>query len=125
MSEATRIVIVEDDLLIADYLSQLCTDHGAEVVGTAETADEALQVIRHTVPDFLLMDVRLQGRRDGVDVAMAVHAEHPEIKVVFITGSNEPPTIARIKGDHPYRILLKPIDPDDLLSTVGLVPDRR
>lgn len=65
------------------------------------------------------MDVRLGGKRDGVDVAMAIHTINPDIKIVFVTGSSEPPTIDRINMDHPHRILIKPISPGDLADALG------
>ena len=109
-----RVVIVEDDYLIADFLAQLCGDFGMEVVGKAFNAAEAMKVIEETTPDYILMDVRLQGKRDGVDIANAVHAKRPNVKIIFITGSNEPPTLDRIQEDDPYKILIKPIDPEEL-----------
>jgi len=113
MSDA-RVVIVEDEFLIADYLSGVCADLGVKVEGVAYKPDEALTTIMTVKPDFVLMDVRLKHEQDGVDVAKKVYAVMPETKIVFITGSNEPSTIERINSDHPYRILIKPINPADL-----------
>lgn len=114
MKQNKRIIIVEDDYLIADYLSGVCEDMGAEVIGVASNADDAISLILANRPDYVLMDVRLKGARDGVDVAWDVHDMLPATKVIFVTGSNEPPTLARIHEDHPYRILIKPIAPEDL-----------
>lgn len=114
MSEGNRTVIVEDEILISDYLADLCELYDMEVVGTADNGEEAIETIRETRPDVVLMDVRLVGEMDGVAVAKTVYEDLPNLKIVYITGSNEPPTIARIKSDHPYKILIKPILPDDL-----------
>jgi two-component system, response regulator PdtaR len=54
------------------------------------------------------MDVRLQGDKDGVDAAIAIH-ETVGSKVIFITGSREPATMERIRLDHPAGVLFKPI----------------
>lgn len=114
MSSQKTAVIVEDDFLIAGYLKDLCEDFGIKVLGLASDAEAAWRTISDTKPMFVLMDVRLGGKRDGVDVAMSVAETLPETKTIFITGSNEPPTIQRINNDHPYRILIKPIVPGDL-----------
>ena len=114
MPETRRVVIVEDDFLVTEYLRQVCEDVGAPVVGNAMDADTALDLIDELRPEFVLMDVRLPGARDGVDLAHAVYERHPWIRVIFVTGSNEPLTIRRINADHPYRILIKPINPEDL-----------
>ena len=113
MGEKTA-VIVEDDFLIAEHFRQLCGKAGVTVLGAADRADKALKLIRQTKPQYILMDVRLKGEEDGVDVANVVHRELPATKVIFITGSNEPPMLDRIMSDHPYRVLIKPINPDDL-----------
>ena len=114
MPEAKDVIIVEDEFLIMEYLSDLCDDMGVRVVGTAANAEDALSIIREKKPKYVLMDVRLGGRRDGVDVAMALYEEMPDTRVIFITGSNEPPTVKRIKSDHPYRILFKPFKREEL-----------
>lgn len=113
-----RVIIVEDEFLISEYLSEVCKDIGAEVVAVAYNADEAHHVILEEKPDFVLMDVRLKGEVDGVDVAKSVYKKMPEVKIIFITGSNEPSTIERINSDHPYRILIKPINPLDLREAI-------
>ncbi|MDT0684154.1 response regulator [Roseicyclus sp. F158] len=117
MSRAT-IVIVEDDFLIAEDLRGMCEEFGASVLGMAHAADEAFAVIEKAKPQYVLMDVRLGGKRDGVDIAQQVYDAMPETKLIFITGSNEPPTIERIKQDHPFRILIKPISPRELSEAI-------
>ena len=109
-----RILIVEDDFIIADYLRGLCEGFGMRVVGSAMDAATALRLTEELRPDSVLMDVRLRGERDGVEVAMAIHDSHPETRVIFVTGSSEPSTLRRIRSDRPHRILIKPIDPAEL-----------
>lgn len=111
---AKRIVIVDDDILIAEYLADLCQFYGASVVGTAHDADEAETVILDRQPDYVLMDLRLGGRRDGVDVADSVKQALPLTKIVFVSGSNEPKSLDRIAANNPHHVLIKPISPADL-----------
>lgn len=119
MSDSKTVAIVEDDPAVATLLEMLCEDAGATVLGTADTAEKALDLVRTGRPDYVLMDVRLRGMADGVDVANEMQADLPSTKVVYITGSNEKTTIARIKSDHPYRILIKPVDPDQLTEALS------
>jgi len=114
MSRSPRVVILEDDYLIAEDLRALSEEFGAEVLDVFYKAQGAAENILQLNPDFVLMDVRLGGKRDGVDVAQAIHDRTETIRVIFITGSNEPPTIKRINEDHPHRILIKPISPAQL-----------
>lgn len=119
MTYERSVVIVEDDFLIAEYLQGVCNQLGVPVLGREGRADAAIAVIRRERPTHVLMDVRLPGRRDGVDIALALYREFPDMRFVFITGSNEPETIDRINDDHPYRILIKPIDPEDLREALS------
>jgi DNA-binding NarL/FixJ family response regulator len=100
------------------YFRDVCTSHGCDVVGVEHLAGPARETIFAQQPDYVLMDVRLGGKRDGVDIAMEVHDRCPDTKVVFITGSNEPPSLARIHSDHPYRILIKPVSPADIVQAL-------
>ncbi|MBB3989827.1 response regulator [Croceicoccus naphthovorans] len=116
---AKRIVIVDDDVLISEYLQDLCEFYGAEVVGTAHDAQDAEAVILDREPDYVLMDLRLGGARDGVDVAETVQATLPMMKIVFISGSNEPKSMDRIASNNPHRVLIKPISPADLRNALA------
>ena len=107
-------VIVEDNLMMREYLAMVCAQCDVAVTGSAVSAGEAETVLRAQRPDFVLMDVRLEGARTGIDVAMAVHDEMPAMRTIYVTGSNEPSVRAAIEADHPHRVLIKPISPDDL-----------
>lgn len=102
------VLIVDDEFLIAMGLSMQVEDMGREVCGTAANADEAIELAQKYRPSIVLMDVRLQGEKDGVDAALAIHATVGS-RVIFITGSREPATMARIQLDHPAAVLFKPV----------------
>ena len=102
------VLIVDDQALIADLWSILLEEMGIEVCGTAPTAREAIAMARHHRPRVIIMDVRLRGDLDGVDAAIAIH-ETLASRVIFITGSREPATMARIQRDNPAAVLFKPV----------------
>ena len=102
------VLVVEDEFLIAELLSGMVEDMGLVVCGNAATADDALALAVRPRPRFVLMDVRLRGAKDGVDAAIAIHREVGS-HVIFITGSREPGTVARIQADHAFAVLFKPI----------------
>jgi AmiR/NasT family two-component response regulator len=107
------VLVVDDEFLIAESLCMHLEDMGLVVCGTAATADEAVALAQQHRPRLVLMDVRLHGERDGVDASLAIHVSVAS-KIIFITGSQEPATIARIRLDHPAGVLFKPF------SGVGL-----
>jgi two-component system, response regulator PdtaR len=120
MNELQRTaLVVDDEALIAMMLSEMLEDMGFEICGTAATAVEAVQLAEAHRPDLILMDVRLKGEEDGVFAARRIH-DIFDAKVVFITGSREPDTVARIKTDHPSGILFKPILSGQLEAAVQI-----
>lgn len=102
------ILVVDDEFIIANSLSMQVEEMGYSVCGVAATAREAVELAQAHRPDIVLMDVRLKGAEDGVDAALAIH-ETTGSKVIFITGSREPATMARIELDHATAVLFKPI----------------
>jgi DNA-binding NarL/FixJ family response regulator len=114
-----RVLVVDDEFLIAQGLCLQVEDLGLTVCGAAATAEEAVALAQIHRPDLVLMDMRLSGDKDGVDAALIIH-ETVGSKVIFITGSREPATIARIQMDHPAGLLFKPISDRQLRNAVDL-----
>ena len=111
------VLVVDDEFLIAQGLCAQVEDMGMAVCGTAASADEALALVNAHRPSIVLMDMRLQGVKDGVDAALEIHATVGS-KVIFITGSREPATMARIQLDHPSAVLFKPISDLQLQTAI-------
>jgi len=111
------VLIVEDEPLIAMGLSAQIEDMGVEVCATADTADGAVAQARMHRPAIILMDVRLRGEKDGIDAAQVIH-DSVGSKIIFITGSREQRTIDRIRQDHPFATLFKPVSDRQLQATV-------
>ena len=118
-----RVLIVEDEYLIAQGLGMQVREMGLEVCGAATTAEAAVDLARTHRPGVVLMDVRLRGEADGVDAAIAIHND-VGCKVIFITGSREPATLARIQQDHPSAVLFKPLFGRQLQSAIEAVMPR-
>jgi two-component system, response regulator PdtaR len=110
-------LIVEDELLIAEGLRVQLDAIGVDVCGVASTAEDAVELAEAHRPDFVLMDVRLDSERDGVDAARDIHARM-DSRVIFVTGSREQETMDRIADDHPAATLFKPISQLQLKRTI-------
>lgn len=129
MSELQRhVLVVDDDFIIVMGLTQQIQDMGLTVCGSASTADKGVEMARLHRPMLVLMDMRLDGPKDGVDAALAIH-EAVGSKVIFITGSQDPRTVVRIHRDHPFAVLFKPVSELQLRATIdaaiGLDPPHR
>ncbi len=112
-----RVLIVDDEFLIVMGLSMVIEEMGMEVCASAATADDAVALAQKYRPSIVLMDMRLQGDKDGVDAALEIH-ETVGSKVIFITGSREQQTASRIRMDHPSAVLYKPISDGQLRATI-------
>jgi len=107
------VLIVEDEFLISETLSVMIEDLGLTVCGRAANAEEAVRLASMHLPSLVLMDVRLKGSRDGVDAAADIRRIVAS-PVIFITGSREPQTVARINAGDPAGVLFKPFRFDQL-----------
>lgn len=117
MMKKKKALIVEDEFLIAEGLRMQLNALDVDVCGVASTAEDAVALAVKYRPDFVLMDVRLDSERDGVDAALDIHA-NMDTKVIFVTGSREQETIDRIANDHPAATLFKPISHLQLKRTI-------
>lgn len=120
MSELRKdcvVAVVDDEFIIAEGLTMQLQDLGMTVCGTAATAEDAVALVQAKRPALVLMDVRLEGEKDGVDAAIAIH-ETVGAKVIFVTGSREPATLERINRDHPAGVLYKPITDRQLRQAI-------
>ncbi len=118
MSDLKRhVLVVDDEFLIVMGLTEQVEEMGLIVCGSAATADKAVEMARLHRPMLVLMDMRLDGEKDGVDAALVINEELGS-KVIFITGSRDPSTVVRIRQDHPSGILFKPVSNQQLRAAI-------
>lgn len=119
-----RILVVENEAVIALDLEALLASWGHTVVGIASTGAQALELAANSQPDLALLDIRLRGPLDGIDTGARLQASHG-IPLVFLTAHADPPTLRRAGVLHPVGYLLKPIDHPMLQATLELASHRR
>jgi PAS domain S-box-containing protein len=112
-----KILIVEDEPIVALDLQQEIEQLGCEVVGLAESADEALMAVNVCRPDLALMDVRIVGSMDGVQTARLLRSLY-RIPSIFLTSYCDDKTIARAARALPYGYLTKPFQSGELKATL-------
>lgn len=113
----TRILVVEDDFLIAMQTEIALIDAGFDVVGTAATAEEAISLAREGNPSLVVMDIRLAGERDGIDAAGQLFREF-NIRCIFATAHDDAKTRERAKPFAPLGWLPKPYTAKSLVTLV-------
>jgi CheY-like chemotaxis protein len=114
---AARILIVEDERLIAVDLQRRLTRLGYTVVALAASGAEAVQKALALHPDVVLMDIRLQGDMDGIEAAQQIHA-FVAIPVLFMTAYVDEYTQQRFRAISPWGCLYKPFTPHQVQLAV-------
>lgn len=88
-----KIIIVDDDLLICKSLTiMLSKESDIEVLGTANNGEQAIDLCERTLPDIILMDIRMPGM-DGIQAARHIKKKHPDMKVMMLTTFQDRPNI--------------------------------
>ena len=118
-----HILIVDDEFIIVELLTIYVEDAGWAVCASAATADAAIALAQQHRPAIVLMDMRLKGEKDGVDAAFVIQATVGS-EIIFITGSSEPSTIARIALAHPSSVLTKPVTERQLREAIDKAKPR-
>jgi hypothetical protein len=120
---STRILLVEDEAIVARDLAQRLEGLGYEITGTAASGAEALSLALSTRPGLVFMDITIQGPIDGVETAKRL-SKQMDVPIVFLTAHTDTGTIQRAKQARPYGYLIKPLDERDLLTTVEMAVSR-
>jgi signal transduction histidine kinase len=118
-----RIMLVEDEPILALHLQMMLQGFGYEVVAKAASGAEALHKIEETRPDLVLMDVNIEGDIDGVETAARIPPGY-HIAVVYLTAYAEDATLERARATKPYGYLLKPFSERELRATIEMVLER-
>ncbi len=120
---ALRILVVEDETLVARDLEATLTRMGFEVTALCRSGAEALAALRREQPDVILMDIHLPSGMDGVEAATCLQAEHPA-PVIFLSGCSDEATLVRSRAAQPYGFLRKPFQESELRSAIELAHAR-
>lgn len=113
----TKILIVEDESIIALDIKSILTRLGYAVTGIVITGQECLREISKNRPDLILMDIKLKGSMDGIETANIVLKEFG-IPVVFITAHSDKSSLQRAKVTEPYGYIVKPVSERELYTTI-------
>lgn len=114
-----KILVVEDEMIIAAKISMFLTELGYEVTGILPRAEEALLQLVENAPDIALLDIQLKGSMDGIALAQVMQKEH-QIPVIFLTANSDDATFQRAKAAKPYAFLAKPFKKLDLQRALEL-----
>lgn len=117
--EEAKILIIEDEAIVAEDLEMAITDIGYEVLGRADSADDAIQKAFELKPDLVLMDIVLKGEKNGIDASREIKRKM-DIPVIFLTAYSDNDLIDRAKSSEPYAYLVKPFQREQLLAAIEM-----
>jgi len=117
---APRLVVVDDDRLLAEELAGLFSDVGYDVTGVALDAAGGIDLVRRTQPDVVLMDVRMEGM-SGTEAAAVLRRHHPDLPVVLLSAYDDDGIVDAARQACVAAYLVKGCSADELLGTVGTV----
>ena len=119
-TQALRILIVEDELIIASDIEMILTEAGYEVIGIVTNHTDALAAIASQQPNLILLDINLEGDADGVIVAEDINRKF-HIPFIYLTSNTDPLTINRVKRTNPAGFIVKPFNEKDILTNIEIV----
>lgn len=119
MSTPVKIVIVEDEMIIAANISLQLSALGYEVTGIIPRGEEALEHVKQNKPDIVLMDIQLKGELDGIETVRLMQQEQ-DIPVIYLTANADDAHFAKAKDTHPYAFISKPFKKLDLQRAIEL-----
>lgn len=119
MAKIPRILIVEDDEIIANLISLMLEKKGYIVAGRTGSGEEAIRKSAELEPDLILMDIGLKGQMDGITAARYIFQLF-HFPIVFLTAQFDDNLLERAKNAQPYGYLIKPFNDRDLISNVEL-----
>lgn len=122
-NERARILVVEDEYILAINLQESLESLGYTVLGMTDSAEEAIEKATELRPNLILMDIRLRGDMDGIQAAEQIW-NNLQIPVIYVTGYSDKSTVERATLTSPFGYILKPIKEQELYIAIQTALNR-
>ena len=114
-----RVLIVEDEVLIAEDIAAVLEDYDYQVSGIAHKVSEAFYQLENNPPDIVLLDVNLNDEKDGVDIGAHI-LEQYDLPIIYLTAYADKATIERAKYTRPMGYIVKPFEDKDIFTSIEI-----
>lgn len=111
------ILIVEDEALVAAYIQEVLEESGFTIAGVASSGPEAISLVSGNPPDLALVDIKLAGPMDGIEVAQLMRSRF-NVPSIFLSGICDPATMERAQRASPLGFLEKPFRPSQVFNAL-------
>ncbi len=115
-----KIMIVEDEFVVAQHTRDMLVKLGYDVCWVASTGEEGLILAQQKHPDLILMDIILRGEIDGINAAQKIR-DRMRVPIIFVTGFADEIILQRAKLSEPFGYLIKPFTANELRTTIELI----
>ena len=112
-----KILIVEDEPFIAENLQEMLSIFGYEDTEIANSANQAIKAIKTSRPDLCLLDVKIKGDQDGIELGGIIQEQY-QLPFVYITSYSDKDTVNRAKHTRPLGFIVKPFTKDDVYAAI-------
>lgn len=117
--EKTRIIIVEDERIVADDIKTTLNSFGYAVIAIINNGQQAVEKALELKPDLMLMDIMLKGKMNGIEAASRIK-EKIEIPIIYLTAYADNATLEKAKVTEPFGYIVKPFSEKELHSTIEM-----
>lgn len=118
-----KVLVVEDEIIIADNICQFLTDKNYAVLEPALSYDEAIESIEKEAPDLILLDIQLQGDRTGIDLAKKLEESY-QVPFIYLTSNSDETTMNLAIDTNPSAFLIKPLNKKQLFAAIEIIRRR-
>jgi chemotaxis response regulator CheB len=119
-----RVLIVEDEIIVANDMNQGLNRRGFQISGTVRSGEAAVNAVAAQCPDIVLMDIRLAGKLSGTDAARIIWERH-QVPVIYLTAYSDDETLSEVKTSAGYGFVMKPFRAEAVEAAIKLALDRR
>lgn len=116
---ATKVLIVEDELLLAEDIATDLADFGFEISGMFTSGEACVNAFNDLQADVVVMDIRIKGAYDGIETAQRINAIR-RTPVVYLTSNSDRMTLSRLLDTHPSAYITKPYHKNDLMMAIEM-----
>jgi len=113
-----KVLIVEDEQLIAHLMEVYLNSMGNQVVGSVSSGEEAIMIAGKENPDCMLMDIRIDGEKDGIETALEINKQK-NIPIIFVSGNSDEKTTERASKTNILGFLVKPVNKENLYQLLS------
>jgi len=118
-----RILVVEDEHIVAMGIKKMLKSLGYQVTGIASTGEDAISKAESTFPDLVLMDIMLKGNIDGIEAAREI-IKRFDLPIVYLSAYSDSKILERAKQTGPFGYIVKPFEEKDLYSSIEMALQR-